>query len=233
MRPLALAVLALAACWPRPIVAARLAIGAGAGALLVAATWHATFAGGSHAWAIVLVVVLAAAASVLLPTLPSAVRVLGVQWRGWRWLMLAGAAAAVYGCVPETDQMRDVAVVVLAGAVAEWVRGEPLPAPAYTAAWGLVAWSAMYGATGRPSAVVGGLFALVAPLAAGAVAARGHRTIVGVGLAWASVALVVARTGGISMSTAPAVSAALVGAVVAGALSAGLVLRSRRRPSAG
>lgn len=237
MRPLALAVLALAVCWPRHVSPARWALGGAAGAALVAATWRATFDGRDHRWVIAAVVVLLAAAAVAtLPALPGSVTVFGVTWPGWRWVMLGGAAAAVYGCVPETDQMRDVAVVVAAGAVAEWLRGVPLPAPAYTAVWGLVAWSALFGATGRPSAVVGGLFALVAPVAAGAMAAmaaRGDRVIVGVGFAWALAGLVVARTGGIATSAAPAVLAAAVGAAAAGSVSALLWYRGRPPSSAG
>ncbi|MEQ1701030.1 MAG: hypothetical protein ABMA25_13030 [Ilumatobacteraceae bacterium] len=233
MRPLALAVLALAACWPRECAPIRWALGAVGGAALVAATWHASFEGRDQLWAAALAVLFGALATATLPRLPESVTALGIAWSGWRWVMLGGAAAAVYGCVPETDQLRDVAVVLAAGAVAEWVRGVPLPAPAFAAAWGLVAWSALFGATGRPSALIGGLFALVAPLAAGAAAAarRGDLAIVGVGLAWAVVALVVARTGGIAMTTPPAWTAAAVGAAVAGGVSALFWRRGRPRPS--
>jgi len=152
---------------------------------------------------------------------------MGWGW-GWRWALLAGSAAAVYGCVPETDQMREVGVVVVAGAVVEVVRRLPLPAPALVGAWGLVAWSALYGATGRPSALIGGLFALVAPVAAGLAARRGFVAAFRVGGVWAVAALVVARTGGIEPTTRPAVVAALVGALVAAAVSA---LVWRRSPS--
>lgn len=230
MRALALATLALAVCWPRALAPVRWLLGAAGGVCLVVATWDATFAGRDHDWAVVATIVLAAAAAIVLPSLAPAADVFGVRWLGWRWLMLGGAAAAVYGCVPETDQMREVAVVVAAGAVAEWLLRSPLPAAAYAAAWGFVAWSALYGATGRPSAVIGGLFALVAPVAAGVVARRSDFVSVAVGLVWSITAVVVARTGGISMTTRPAVTAAMSGAIVAGGLSA--VLWSRRRLAA-
>lgn len=233
MRPLALALLALAACWPQRLPALRWTMGAAAGLALVVATWQATFDGRDQQWAIGVAVLFGAVAVLVLPALPGSVSVFGITWPGWRWVMLGGAAAAVYACVPETDQMRDVAVVLAAGAVAEWVRGAPLPAPAYTAAWGLVSWSALYGATGRPSAVIGGLFALVAPLAAGLLSRRGDHAMVGTGLVWAVVALVVARTGGIAMSTAPAVAAAAVGGAVAGGVSALLWYHGRPRPFGG
>lgn len=231
MRPLALAVLALAACWPRDSAPVRWLLGGAGGALLVAATWHATFEGRANDWAVPAVVLLAAAAVATLPALTDAASVFGVRWLGWRWLMLGGSAAAVYGCVPETDQMRDVAVVIAAGAAAEWVRRAPLPAAAFTAAWGLVAWSALYGATGRPSAVIGGLFALVAPLAAGLVARRSDLVSVAIGVVWALTALVVARTGGIATTTSPAVAAAIVGALLAAGISAVLWCRCRPRSS--
>lgn len=233
MRPLALVLLALAACWPSRVAPLRWVLGAAGGVSLVASAWQATFEHRSNGWAAVATVVLAAGAVAALPALPATARLAGVRWHGWRWLMLAGAAAGVYGCVPETDQMRDVAVVVIAGAVVEVVRRAPLPAAAYTAAWGLVAWSALYGATGRPSAIIGGLFALLAPLAAAAATRRGDVTSVLVGAVWGVTALVVARTGGIATTTRPAVQAAVAGSAVAAVLSAVLWVRGRPRRSAG
>lgn len=231
MRPLALALLALAACWPRASAPVRWLLGAAGGACLAAATWRATFEARDHEWAVVAIVLLAAGAVVALPELSGAAEAFGVRWLGWRWLMLGGSAAAVYACVPETDQMRDIAVAIAAGAVAEWLRRAPLPAPLYTAAWGLVAWSALYGATGRPSAVIGGLFALLAPVAAGFATRRGDFASVGVGVVWAVTALVVARTGGISMTTRPAVIAAVVGLAAAAGISAALWCRPARPPA--
>jgi len=233
MRALALVLLALAACWPSRLPPARWALGGAAGACMVAAVWHATFEGRSNGWAAIAVVAASVAAVALLPQLPGTARALRVHWHGWRWLMLVGVAAAVYGCVPETDQMREVGVVLVAGALAEWLLRQPLPPAAFTAAWGLVAWSAMFGATGRPSALIGGLFALVAPLAAAVVAPRRASVAVWVGVTWGATALVVARTGGIATTTGPAVRAAVLGAVVAVAISAALWSRARPRRSAG
>ena len=216
MRAVGVVLLALAAVWPVRLQFIRLVVGAGGGAALVAATWQASFVGRTNDWAAQVVVVLAMAAAWFVPRLKAP----GGWQLGWRWALLAGGAAAVYGCVPETDQMPEVGVVVAAGLVVEVVRRTPLPSAALMGAWALVAWSALYGATGRPSALVGGLFALVAPVAAGVVARRGWWCSVLVGGAWAVAGLVVARTGGIATQLRPAVVAAALGAAAATAVSA-------------
>jgi len=136
----------------------------------------------------------------------------------------------VYGCVPETDQMREVAVVVLAGLLTALALRRPLPTPAVLAAAGFVEWSALDGATGQARALAGGLFALT-PLVAMAVVARTEaapRAVWAVGGVWAVAAAAMARTGGIATSLPPAVSAALLCAAVATAVSAALCFLSRR-----
>ena len=150
--------------------------------------------------------------------------------------MLFGSAIAVYGCVPETDQMREVAVVVCAGWLVEAVRRRPLPNPALLAASGLVAWSALYGATGRPSALVGGLFALVPLIAVACVPRRRKWLPWLVGIVWAGAAVGVARTGGIAteLSTAVAWAAAFGGGALVVTLAACVAIAKRAvRPSAG
>ena len=219
-RALGIALLALAAVWQARPTLLRLVVAAGGGAAVLSATWQDSFAGRSNGWAVPVMVLLAMGAAWFVPQLEAHAEPTA-SWRlGWRWALLAAGAAAVYGCVPETDQIPEVGVVVAAGLVVEVVRRTPLPAAALVAAWGLVAWSALYGATGRPSALVGGLFALVAPIAAGAVARRGWWCSAGVGVVWAVAALVVARTGGIATELRPAVIAAGVAAAVATAVSA-------------
>jgi len=216
MRAVGIALLALAAVWPARPRVLRLVGAAAGGAALLAATWQASFEARSNDWAVPATVVLAMGAAWFLPQLDAR-----RGWRlGWRWALLIGGAAAVYGCVPETDQMPEVGVVVAAGLVVELVRRTPLPAAALVGAWGLVAWSALYGATGRPSALVGGLFALAAPIAAGAAARKGWWCSVCVGGAWAVAGLVVARTGGIATELTPAVVAAVAAAAAAGVVSA-------------
>jgi len=220
VRAVGIVLLALAAVWPARVRVARVVLGAVGGAFLVASAWHASFGAGRNRWAVVVAVAMGSVAVTALPALAPVVRWRGVGWLGWRWALLAGAAVAVYGCVPETDQMREVGVVVVAGVAVEWLRRTPLPAPAVVAAWGLVAWSVLYGATGRPSALVGGLFALVAPLAAGLAARRGAAVALVIGGVWSVAAVVVARTGGIEPTLHPAVVAAVSAAVIAGAVSA-------------
>ncbi|MDO8362927.1 MAG: hypothetical protein Q7V88_08515 [Actinomycetota bacterium] len=206
----------------RLLAAGRVLLSACGGALLVAATWQPSFAGRTNGWAVASVVLLAAVAGWALP------RAAGAPL-GWRWLVLAGSAAAVYGCVPETDQMREVGVVVAAGLLAEGVLRVALPVPAYAAAWGFVAWAALFGATGRPSALAGGLFALLPPLALGAVQAGGRRpaAVAVVAGGWVVAALVVARTGGIATSLPPAAGWVVGGAVAASVLTALVWHRSR------
>lgn len=142
--------------------------------------------------------------------------------------MLIGAAAAAYACVPETDQFHELWVVLLAGLATETLGVARLPPAVFTAGWGLVAWAAIYGATGWPSAAVGGLTALLVPLAA-AVAAqrRGGWAGVAVCAVWTVAAMVVARTGGISESWRTALVAAAAG--VAGAVAISVWIASSRR----
>lgn len=240
MRALALVLLAAA-----PLVRWRWAVGALAGAVLAHDVWAQI--GRRYVWAGALVVAAGAAAWALPRTPVEPLR----RWAGWRWVALLGAAAAAYACVPETDQFREVAVVLAAGAVAEaWLVGigrPALPPSAHLAAWGLVAWAATFGASGRQSAVVGGLFALLAPVAAGVVARRaGSVDSVApagapagllllpplVAAVWVVAGVAVARTGGIDPATGPAVVAAGVAAAVALLISAAL-WRFVRSPRSG
>ncbi|MDO9173710.1 MAG: hypothetical protein Q7V62_02830, partial [Actinomycetota bacterium] len=196
MRALALVLLGVATGLPASR-AIRTLLAVAAGAALVRSVWEPTFHGAftdngwTNAWVGPAVVLLAVAAAALVPSLPAA----GGAWLGWRWALLIGAAAGVYACVPETDQMPLVVAALAGGAVIEQLRRRPLPAPAVAVGWALVAWSALYGASGRPSALLGGLFALVPPLAAAVVGRRGVVCAATVGVTWVVVAGVVARTG--------------------------------------
>jgi len=228
LRAAGLALLALAVVWPRQTVRRLVLAVAGAVALTWSA-WGASFDGRSLSWAVVLAVLTAVAMWWAAPLAHRALPSWGAAW----WVLL-GSAAAVYACVPETDQMREVAVVVAAGGIAEALTRRRLPTPALLAAMGFVEWSALYGATGQGRALVGGLFALT-PLIAVAVVAtvvskddRGGLLLYLVAGVWVTTALVVARTGGIATSLTPAVMAAAIGGAVATAFSAALVVRSRR-----
>ncbi|MDP2291120.1 MAG: hypothetical protein Q8M22_08000 [Actinomycetota bacterium] len=221
MRALALVLLGVATGVPASR-AIRTLLAVAAAAALVRSVWEPTFRGAftdsgwTNAWVVPAVVLLAVAATELVPSLPAE----GGAWLGWRWVLLAGAAVAVYACVPETDQMPPVIAVPVGAAVIEQLRRRPLPEQVFAAGWGLVAWSALYGASGRPSALLGGLFALLPPLAAAVVGRRGVRCAAAVGVVWVVAAVVVARTGGVADRPGPAVTAVVIGALVAGSLSA-------------
>ncbi len=73
--------------------------------------------------------------------------------------MLA-AAGIVYACVPETDQMDEVATVLVVVGIVELLARRSLGVVAGVPQVALVLWSGLYGATGRASAVVGAWFAL-------------------------------------------------------------------------
>ena len=146
--------------------------------------------------------------------------------------LLAITTLTIYLCVPETDQMPMVSLVVVVLLVVELLLGRPAPAALHLVAAAMVLWSGLYGATGRASAIVGTLFAfwplvLVAAATSGLwwwqprPAARTQRWAIGFvgGIA----ALVVARTGAIQPSVGPALVAAVLAAVVS-VLVAGLIL---------
>ena len=226
MRAVALVVLAVA-----PLLRPRWRwlVGAAAGTALVRDVWPQLGSPSGQRWsAAATAVALSSLAAWTLPRHTAA----AAQWAGWRWAALLGAAAGAFACVPETDQFREVAVVVGAGLVAEaWmvaVGRPPLPASVQVAAWGLVAWAALYGASGRGSAVVGALFALVAPVAAGVAARQGGRVAAMVAGVWVVAGVAVARTGGIAEATRPAVVAAVVAGMAAGVATGAVVFSAAR-----
>lgn len=229
-RALGIALLALALVWPRHRVLRWVVAAAGAGALVLSVR-DVSFAGRDNGWAVVVAVATALAGWWAVPPARAALAAAGGCW----WVLL-GSAGAVYACVPETDQMREVAVVVAAGGVVEVLRGRQLPAPALVAVFALVEWSALYGATGQARALAGGLFAL-SPLVAVAVVAAlvpGRRRAGvawlpwAIGATWVAAALVVARTGGIATSLPLAARAVLAASLAAALISAALVRLARR-----
>lgn len=228
-RALGIALLALALVWPRQGALRWVVATAGAGAL-VASVRDASFAGRDNGWAIGAAVAVALAGRWAVP------HVRGALAGGGCWWVLLGSVAAVYGCVPETDHLREVAVVVALGGAVEVLCSRQLPAPALVAAFALVEWSALFGATGQARAIAAGLFAL-SPLVAVAVVAalapgRGRPPAAwlpwAVGTTWVLAALVVARTGGIATSLPPSTRAVLAGTVAAALVSAALVRLARR-----
>ena len=206
MRVVGVALLALAVVWPhRRLVQALLA--ALAGAALMAACWHPSFENRSgNWWAVGAAMLVSVALWWAVPRLRT-----GFSMPGSRWVLFVGSAFAVYCCVPETDQMWEVGLVIAAAVVAEVLRQRVLPTPVDAAVAGLILWSALFGATGRPSALVGGLFALMPLVAVPAVMAARPALAVGrlrwrwaLAIVWIGAAIAVARTGGIARTAAPA-----------------------------
>lgn len=194
----------------------RLAIGALSGLLAVAGSWAASDLGsGDRWWAVPAALAVASLVALALPALG---RLLG--YPGLVPLALLGWLAAVYGCVPETDHVPAAAVLLAGAAVVEVVTRRCLGYAWWLAGAVAVLWSGLYGATGRPSALVGALFGawvvLLGPLLA-LVARLGRTptlvrwTVVAVGVA---AALIVSRTGALEPTVAPALrSVALWSAV--------------------
>jgi hypothetical protein len=202
----------------------RWAIGLAGGALVVAASWNASDLGTSPNWwaAIGTMVV----AVVLAEALPLAQRLMPTP--GAVPAALTATTAAVYGCVPETDQIPPIGVFVVALVLVEVVTRRRLRLSWHAGASLLVLWAGIYGATGRPSALVGALFAwwpvVIVPLAAAALPALAVASreptrwlIAAVG---SVAALAVARTGALQ----PTIEPALVAAAIATAASAAAVV---------
>lgn len=231
MRVIGIALLALAVVWPpRRQVQALLAVLAGLA--IAKSTWPASFQARSGNWWAVGVAALLTVA--LWWTVPRLRLASGMP--SSRWGLYAGSAFAVYACVPETEQMTEVGLVIAAAAVAEVLRQRLLPVSADAAVAGLLLWSALFGATGRPSALIGGLFALVPLIAVPAVlAARPALASAALpwrwalAVVWIGAAVAVARTGGISRNAAPAWIAVVcftVAALAASELLARLTARA-------
>ncbi|MEY4173498.1 MAG: hypothetical protein RI900_663 [Actinomycetota bacterium] len=147
-------------------------------------------------------------------------------------------ATAVFLCVPETDHLKGVALLLLGLALIEVVAVEVLPFMWHALALTVVLWAGLWGATGRSGAVVGAVFAgwvFVLPglLASttgpapetGAGVRRLHATCAIAAIA----AVVVARTGALGSALKPALLWAAAMAV-GSALIALLVVRGGTPP---
>ncbi|MEX2625965.1 MAG: hypothetical protein WD225_03720 [Ilumatobacteraceae bacterium] len=216
-------------------IAARL-LGALVGvALVLSASWSAAgFGSDGPGWGPVAVVALCV---VLAWTLPATQHLLPRP--GDAPLVLVAPVTASYLCVPETDQLLRVAVVVavvtLAAALAR--RRVPLIVLALLAAY--VLWAGVFGSAGRASALVGALVAwwpvVLLPLmgwwrpalAGASIWARGLVVVIG-----AAASIAVARTGALEPTLTPALAATAIALpaslAVAVAITA-LATRARRR----
>lgn len=139
-------------------------------------------------------------------------------------VLILVVATAAYLCVPETDQFKGVALLVVGLGLVELVGREVLPMAWHGALLTVVLWSALYGATGRASAVVGAVFAgwaIVLPALGWTLASRRPRRLHSAVATIACVAaLVVARTGALDRQVRPAA----IWATAAGAASAVMAL---------
>ena len=211
------------------------AVGALIGVLVVVAS-SSSFdrVGGPQAWVLPATIAVATAIVGLLPhtqaVLPHKLAMPA---------LLFGALVAMYGCVPETDQIPPVAMLLLALAVIELIAPGPLPWTAHACGVGVVLWAGVYGATGRESALVGALFALwpllLLPLVSLAVrwTSRLPLLVRWIIAAQATIAtLIVARSGALEPTVRPALRAVLAwgGASAAAAVLLALIARPLRRP---
>jgi hypothetical protein len=148
-------------------------------------------------------------------------------------------AAAIYGCVPETDQMPTIGVLVGVVFAFEVVTRRQLAPVIHVGVAGVVLWSGLYGAAGQERAIAGTLFAFwpaaIVPLMAIAWPPLLRRpepvrwTIAACG---GAAALIVSRTGALDPGWAPALrSVAIWGplSLIAAAVLVALTDRAARR----
>lgn len=129
---------------------------------------------------------------------------------------------AVYACVPETsDQMFHVAALLVVMGATELVTRSLLPWWAHTCATAVTVWAGLYGSTGRPSAVVGALFALW-PLVLPNVVAMVVPAFERASARWRWVVLLVAGTASVAVARLGALGATLAPAARDAALAAGI-----------
>lgn len=216
-----------------PPTLARVAVGLVSGLAVVWLTWDDSDLGrDDRRWALAGAVVVAALVAWALPAVSRR-----LHGPGSVPLLAALTLAAIYGCVPETDQVAPVLAalgalagveVLTRGQLSWWWHG--------LAAW-LVLWAGLYGATGRPSALAGALFAwwpFVLTALAAALAPDQARS--GLALRWlpalsgVAAAVLVARTGALAaQGVASAVwTSALAATASIVMVLAGLAVSARR-----
>jgi len=150
------------------------------------------------------------------------------------------ATAAVFLCVPETDQLKGVALLLAGLALLELTAGEVLPFGWHALGLMVVLWAGLWGATGRHGAVVGAAFAgwvVVLPAMVASctrptnTTSTGRQRLGAVCVVAAIATLVVARTGALGSTLWPALWWA--GAMATGSALIALVLvrcGTRRHP---
>lgn len=205
VRVIAVALAALASGWPSN-ARSRAVLAALSGASIVWSSWSTTFEGRDLGWAALLVVLFAVGLVWAIPVLFGA-----FTSPMYTWVLFAGCLGAVHVCVPENGRTAEVGLLVACGGVAEFLMRRRLPLPVWSAIATAVLWTAVFGASGRARAVIGGLFA-VTPLIATALVVRPRRAVRPltetrrwlIAFVWLAAAWIVARTGGIAETTSAA-----------------------------
>jgi hypothetical protein len=201
-------------------LALRVSSGVAAGAWVVWRSWDASHLS-DRSWAAAGTMLAMAAVTAVLPVVrrrlpaPGAVPALiGVM------------QFAIYACVPETDQIPRVALIVVALGAIELGSRHVVPWWVHGVVAAVVLWSGIFGATGRESALIGALFAcwpivLVALVPGNALVAAAVGSIA---------AVAVARTGALEPTPGPAVVAVAIALPVSAllALLGGLPFTRRR-----
>lgn len=222
--------------WPVKVGAGgRVALGAATGLAAVALSWNASDLGNrSRWWAAAAAILLAA---VLAGALPLARRLLPRP--GALSLTVLAWLAAVYGCVPETDHVIGVAMIVAGIAALEFVASEYLPFGWQLGIIGVVLWAGLYGATGRQSALVGSLFGAWPVLLGPTISMLPQLRRAPHWVPWAvaaigtAAALAVARTGALATTIEPALRDVAFWAAASLTVSVALAWVAARRQSLG
>ena len=212
--------------------AGRLLVGAAVG-LVVVALVRETMTVPLLGWQALGTVLIAGACAVAIAPFGSLIRTPGIVP-----VAIGGWLAAVYACVPETDQVIPIAAWVAAGVMMELVWSKRLPWAAHLALAAMVLWAGVYGATGQGRALVGAWFGawglMVGPLAAWLFPGVRYASAV---VRWIMAAtggiaaLVVSRTGALRPPTEGAIRAAIAGGVLSAGASvaiASIVLLATR-----
>ena len=193
-----------------------MAFGAVAGCVVVWRSWDASSLS-QHRWAAIGTLLVMIAVTLALPRLTKRLRA-----PGHVPAVIGVVQFAIYCCVPETGQIGETVVVVIMVIAIELAVGRSLPWWLHSTAAAIVLWSGMFGATGRPSALIGALFASW-PIVLVAVMPRRSYVIAAIG----SIAVIaVARTGALQPTASPAVVAVAIAAPIS-VLLAAVALRVR------
>lgn len=204
---------------PKPVFSAwmRYGIALGVSVLAIATAWNASILSNRSArWVLVATPITCLLVAWAFPILRQSIRQPGVVP-----MALASSMAAVYGCVPETDQIPPIALCVAIVLLIELITWRPLPTSWFAGVATIMLIGGLYGATGRQSALIGALFAawtlvflpiveLIQPRVRGA-SETVRWFIAGIGSIGS---IVVARTGALQDTARPAIYAVALTMVV-------------------